>query len=192
MKAEAPDALIVVDMQKAFVVGPNAVPDADRVLAAVRTQLDNARQAGAVIVHLQNDGAPGAPDQPDTLGWELALPVGPNEAVLRKTGDDGFEGTTLESLLREEDVHQLSVCGLTSEMCVAATARSALGRGFGVILARDAHATYDVPEDGPHAPAVPAHLAARVAEWSLGTDPAIIDRSADLSFTRPVSTLPRP
>jgi streptothricin hydrolase len=32
-----------------------------------------------------------------------------------------------------------------SEMCVSATARSALQRGIAVVLAHDAHATYDIP-----------------------------------------------
>jgi hypothetical protein len=32
-----------------------------------------------------------------------------------------------------------------SEMCVSATARSALQRGIVVVLAHDAHATYDIP-----------------------------------------------
>jgi len=104
------------------------------------------------------------------------------EALVVVDVQKAFVLGSLESLLSDAGVHRLSICGLTSEMCVAATARSALGRGFGVILARDAHATYDVPEDRIHAPAVPAHLASRVAEWSLGTDPAIVDRSADLAF----------
>ncbi|MDQ3103679.1 MAG: isochorismatase family protein [Actinomycetota bacterium] len=76
--------------------------------------------------------------------------------VLRKTEVDGFAGTDLESLLRDKGVSHLSVCGVNSEMCVAATARGALRRRFEVTMARGAHATYPVPDHGPCAPPVAA------------------------------------
>lgn len=110
--------------------------------------------------------------------------VSPGERVVSKTQDDGFAESDLESILRSAGVSRLSICGLMSEMCVAATARGALQREFAVVMARDAHATYPVPEQGPHAPAVPAHLVSRVAEWSLGDEPVLVDRSSDVRFTR--------
>lgn len=184
MSIEA-QAVVVVDLQRAVVAGDAALPAADALSAAVASQLGRARAAGALVVHLQHDGAAGSFDEPGTAGWELALPALPGERVLRKTGDDGFDGTDLEDLLRAAGVATVSICGAMSEMCVAATGRAALARGFGVILARDAHATYAVPEQGPHAPAVAAHLVSRVAEWSLGDEPAVADRSSEVGFVRP-------
>lgn len=72
-----------------------------------------------------------------------------------------------------------------SEMCVAATARGALHRGLTVVMARDAHATCPVPDEGPHAPPVSAHLVSRVAEWSLGDEPILVDHSSAVRFTSP-------
>ena len=63
--------------------------------------------------------------------------------------------------------------------------RSALRRQLGVVIAREAHATYDVPEQGSLAPSVPARLAARAAEWSLGDEPVMVDRSWQVAFARP-------
>ncbi|SCK59861.1 Amidases related to nicotinamidase [Streptomyces sp. SceaMP-e96] len=37
------------------------------------------------------------------------------------------------------------LCGVLSEMCVSATARTALARDFRVVLPHDARATYDIP-----------------------------------------------
>lgn len=182
--AEA-QALIVVDLQRAFVVGGHAVPDAVPLLTAVTRQLENARAAGCLVVHLQNDGARDAPDAPGTDGWHLVSDVSPGERVVSKTQDDGFAESDLESILRGAGVSRLSICGLMSEMCVAATARGALQRKFAVVMARDAHATYPVPDQGPDAPAVAARLVSRVAEWSLGDEPVLVDRSSDVRFTRP-------
>lgn len=121
-------ALVVVDLQRGLLEGPGAVPDAASVLAATATLLDAARGAGALVVHLQNDGAAGAVDEPGKAGWELWQPSEPGEPVLRKTVDDPFTETDLEGVLRRAGVHRVVVCGLLAEMCVAATARGALLR----------------------------------------------------------------
>ncbi|MEJ1110700.1 MULTISPECIES: isochorismatase family protein [unclassified Kribbella] len=164
------EALIVVDMQTAFVSGAGAVPDAARLLDRVSDLLDRARQSGALVVHLQNDGAPGADDEPNTPGWELYLPVkpGPSEHVIRKPRDDGFDGTPLGEVLVQAGVRAVVICGVMSEMCVQATARTALARGYRVVLPYDAHATYDVPAVPDVSDAVPAHVVSRVAAWALG------------------------
>ena len=82
------------------------------------------------------------------------------------------------------DVTRLCLVGIQSEMCVAATARGAMARGFTVVLPRDGHTTYDVPADG-RAPAVPAAQVSRVAEWSLGDEVVAPDRLADVRFVHP-------
>lgn len=176
-------ALIVVDLQRGLLEGPEAVPDAASVLVAATTLLDAAREAGALVVHLQNDGAVGAPDEPGTPGWELWQVPRPGEPVLRKTADDPFAETDLESVLRQADARRVVVCGLLAEMCVAATARGALSRGFEVVLPRDARATSDIPDQGPAAPGVRAELVARVAEWSLGDDVVLVDRADGVCFS---------
>lgn len=166
----AVDALIVVDVQTAFVSGTYAVPGATQLLERITELLDRARQAGAVVVHLQNDGPPGADDEPRTPGWELYLPVkpGPREHVIRKPSDDGFDATPLGEVLVAAGVRSLAICGVMSEMCVHATAKTALARGYRVVLPYDAHGTYDVPAVPGVSEAVPAHIASRVAAWSLG------------------------
>jgi len=163
-------AVVVIDMQRAFVEGSGAIPQIGTVLTAAQRQVKAARAAGALVVFLQNDGAAGEPDQPETAGWTLAFEPQVGDVVVRKKHDNGFVGTDLDSLLRDRDVKTISICGVMSEMCVAATARSAMERGYEVVLAHDAHGTYNVPALATGEPEVPAELAARAAEWSLGDD----------------------
>ncbi|MFI6318725.1 isochorismatase family protein [Nonomuraea sp. NPDC050556] len=171
------EALIVTDMQQGFLDGHAAVPDAAGLTAVVSDLLNRARRAGALIVHLQNDGPVGEPDEPGKPGWELVL-AEPGEPVIRKTDDDGFEGTTLGSLLEEHEVKQLVICGLLSEMCVSATARTALWKEYAVALPRNAHATYDLDD-------IPAAVVARVAEHALGDEIQLPHSAADVRFTAP-------
>ncbi|WUJ68254.1 isochorismatase family protein [Kribbella soli] len=167
------DALIVVDLQTAFVSGPDAVPRAEQLLARVSELLERAREAGAVVVHLQNDGPPGADDEPETPGWELYLPVKPGarEHVVRKPRDDGFDGTALGEILVSAGVRSLAICGVMSEMCVAATSKTALARGYRVVLPHDAHGTYNIPAVPGVSEQIPADVVSRVAAWSLGDQP---------------------
>jgi nicotinamidase-related amidase len=184
-------AVMVIDMQRAFVEGPGAIPRIGTVLPAARRQIEAARAAGALVVYLQNDGGAGEPDQPETAGWELAFEPQPGDVVVRKRHDNGFAGTDLDTLLRDHHVKTISICGVMSEMCVAATARSAMERGYEVVLAHDAHGTFHVPALASGDPEVPAELAARAAEWSLGDGVLIPLTSESVRFRTAIPEDPR-
>ncbi|WP_028814303.1 isochorismatase family protein [Streptomyces flavidovirens] len=179
------EALIVVDVQSAFVSGDGAVPEAARLVDRTTDLIARARRSGALVVHLQNDGPAGADDEPHTPGWQLHHPVEPGstEVVIRKSEDDGFDGTSLGSLLTDSGVRALAICGVMSEMCVQATARTALAMGYRVVLPHDAHATQDIPAAPGISDRVPAATVSRVAEWALGSDAEIIAHAADVTFT---------
>ncbi|WP_428425516.1 isochorismatase family protein [Pararhizobium sp.] len=178
------DALIVVDVQVAFVIGIEAVPDHVKLLKAVETLITSARAAKVPVVFLQNDGEPGAADEPHQPGWKLHFPALSGESVVRKAADDGFDGTSLNDLLVASAVQTVALCGVLSEMCVAATARAAMQRGYDLILPHDGHATYDVPPGPGGSAKVPASMAARAAEWSLGDGITIPASVVDVRFSR--------
>lgn len=167
-------ALVVVDLQAGLLTGAGAVPGAAALAERVTDLRRRAHRAGALVVQLQNDGAAGAPDEPGTAGWELSLPAG-DDVVLRKDTDDGFAGTPLAAVLAGRGVRRVALCGVLSEMCVSATARTALARGLGVVLPHDGHGTYDL--DG-----IPAAVVARVAEHALGDAVEIVPSTADVRF----------
>ncbi|MFF9350928.1 cysteine hydrolase family protein [Streptomyces sp. NPDC014734] len=181
------EALLVVDVQRAAVRGDRAVPESARLVDRTADLIARARRGGALVVHIQNDGAPGADDEPGTPGWELHHPVrpGPAEAVVRKIEDDGFHETSLGGLLADAGVRALAVCGVMSEMCVQATARTALARGYRVVMPHDAHATHDIPAAPGISDAIPAAAVSRVAEWGLGSDLEVVAHASDVVFTAP-------
>ncbi|WP_189176747.1 isochorismatase family protein [Streptomyces lasiicapitis] len=181
---EPVEALVIVDTQSGFVVGDEAVPDAERLLPRVEQLLAKARAAGSLVIQLQNDGPEGALDERGTPTWETHFPVDAErgELVFHKTVDDGFEETELEDVLRAEGIGSLALCGVMSEMCVSATARTALDLGFRVVIAHDAHATYDIPAAAGISDAIPAATVSRVAEWALGDEVEIVPSVDDVGF----------
>lgn len=175
------DALIVVDVQSAFVLGADAVPGHKLLVSAVGCLLDQARSANAPVIFLQNDGLVGTADEPLQPGWDLFFPPQPDDKIVRKKKDNGFDGTDLHTILTGLGIRTVAICGMLSEMCLAATARAAMEHGYGVLLPHDAHATYDVPA-GPGSEGVPAAMAARAAEWSLGDEIKICASAHEVHF----------
>lgn len=180
-------ALVIVDVQEAFVTGEGSVPAGAQLVASLSELLGRARAAGVLIVQLQNDGPSGAVDEPGQPGWELHFPLADSshEVVIRKVEDDGFDGTRLGELLHDRGVRRIAVGGVMSEMCVLATARAALVRGLGVVMPHDGHATYNIGPAPGATEGVPAAMASRVAEWALGDEVEIVAYTTDVAFTSP-------
>ncbi|MBA2461086.1 MAG: cysteine hydrolase [Actinobacteria bacterium] len=64
------------------------------------------------------------------------------ELVIDKNTSSAFNSTGIEWLLRNLEVETLVLAGVATDMCVETTARDAADRGFNVILAEDATATF--------------------------------------------------
>jgi ureidoacrylate peracid hydrolase len=176
-------ALIVVDMQQAFVdhdgrfpklmsvlvpeavdayrerIARDVVPNAKRLIAAFRAAGlpvaftgagtrtgDGTDLAGWLRgfdeVARQAIGTPVWPsvDEPD---WRMDSSVAerPGEIVVQKTTADPFISTDLGDQLRVRGVRNVVVCGLTTDVCVAATARGAADRDFETLVVADACTT---------------------------------------------------
>ena len=156
-------ALVIVDAQMGLLDGPRAVPRAGAVIDHIGVVLRQARHDGALVVHLQHDGGPGALDHAGSPGWCIHPARAPlaTDAVIAKTTDDGFAGTGLDELLRAAHVERFALAGLLSEMCVSATARSGLALGYQIVLVRNGHATYALDD-------IADTTVSRVAEHALG------------------------
>lgn len=139
-----------------------AIPGVARLLKA-------AREAGIVIVHTREANAPDLSDVPPTFieasrrtGAEVGSPgpLGrllirgeagaaiidelapqPGEIHIDKPGFSAFEGTALGAMLLARGIRTLVICGITTEVCVSSTLRTAIDRGFRCCTVRDACAS---------------------------------------------------
>jgi biuret amidohydrolase len=75
--------------------------------------------------------------------WEIdeALKPMPGEVVLNKVSAGTFATTGLEQRLRHQGIDCVIVTGVSSDVCVATTAREAADRGFKTIMVGDACTT---------------------------------------------------
>ena len=150
------EALIIVDFQNDFTPpsGALAVPGGDEIaprlnelarsgdfdlVVATRDWHPSdhgsfAEQGGPWPVHCVAD-TPGAQLHPalDTSAIDVIVDKGTDPAT---EGYSGFEGTGLETLLRERGIDRVTVVGLATDYCVRATALDALREGFDVEIDR--------------------------------------------------------
>jgi biuret amidohydrolase len=79
-----------------------------------------------------------------TFEHELISSLAPatGELVIDKNTSSAFNSTGIESLLRNMEIETLVLAGMATDMCVETTARDAADRGFNVIVAEDATATF--------------------------------------------------
>lgn len=92
--------------------------------------------------------APTGPAEPCVIGtpgaeWYRVRPAEGEPRVVKR-GYSGFLGTDLDARLRAAGCDWLTVVGLTSECCVAATAQDGLQLDWPVVVPQDATAAYDL------------------------------------------------
>ncbi|MGU3401179.1 cysteine hydrolase family protein [Brucellaceae bacterium D45D] len=92
----------------------------------------------------------------------------PDEVVIDKPGKGAFYDTELAAVLRNRNIHNLIIAGVTTEVCVQTTMREANDRGYDCLLATDATASY-FPEF--HAATIEMTIAqGGIVGWAANTD----------------------
>jgi len=150
-------ALVVIDVQQGMFAGPAKPYRPEEVLATIRALQDRARAEGFPVLHVQHDGGEGDVLARGTSGFLIHPKVAPKpgEEVVVKDRCDAFLGTGLDARLRALGIGRIVIAGMQTEFCVDTTTRAAFAHGYKVVLAADAHTTFDAPH--LKAPDIVAH-----------------------------------
>ena len=135
--------LILVDYQNTYTQGVMELEGWRTALDAAALLLAQAREAGAKIIHVVNDGGEGTPyDIRAEIGGihPSVAPVG-EEPIVVKTTPNAFHETNLGDLVDEADNNDLVIAGFMTHMCVQYTASGAFLRGNRPTVVADASAT---------------------------------------------------
>ena len=139
-------ALLLIDVQKGFDEpswGNRNNPDAEKKIFEL---LSAWREKSWPVIHIQHCSQEAdsvlAPSHPGCEFKEETKPID-NEPHFKKNVNSAFIGTGLEDHLRDQDINQLVIVGLTTDHCVSTSTRMAGNLGFDVSLVSDATATFD-------------------------------------------------
>jgi len=179
MTTNSSPALIIIDMQKGMATaGPRNNPEAQDRVAKL---LDAWRAAGRPVVHVRHlSRSVGSPFWPGQTGAEFQDRLAPlaHEHVLDKHVTDAFANSGLEHWLHQRGIRELVFCGVSTNMSVEATVRSAGCLGFSCQVVADACYCFDRPDlDGRPRSAEDLH---RVALANLQGEYAQVCESAAL------------
>ena len=141
-------ALLVIDVQNIFFHETHPIYNGEEVVSKIKALISKARVSGVPVIYIQHLVG-------DKLGIQIdGTPLGAihqtitpteNDLVICKTTPDSFLGTNLDEVLKEKGIKKLIVTGFQTEFCVDTTCRRAFSMGYQVVLASDAHSTFDSP-----------------------------------------------
>ena len=163
-------ALVVIDVQQGMFARSLRPYRPDALLAAIHALQERARAENISVLHVQHAGGPGHSLARGTSGFSTHPQVAPKagEDVVVKDRCDAFLGTGLDARLRALGVGRLVIAGMQTEYCVDTSTRAAFAHGYKVILASDAHTTYDSAQ--LKAPDIVAHHNAVLRDFAEVTE----------------------
>ena len=169
-------ALVLIEYQNDFTTDGGALHDAvkgvmddSNMLANTQALVDEARKAGATVIHAPITFAPGYGElgNPDKVygilkgvidstafvkgTWGAAIcdemaPQGDDIVVEGKRGLDTFATTNLDFILRSREIETVMLGGFLTNCCVESTMRSAYEKGYDVITLTDCTAATSADE----------------------------------------------
>src|SRR3569833_2589464 len=139
-------ALLVIDMQEGFdhpSWGRRNTPGAEGCIVRLLTAW---RASGRPVVHVHHTslGADGC-FRAGTPGQIAKPETGPRagEAVVGKTVNSGFIGTSMEAMLHNDDIETMVLVGLTTNHSISTTAQKTNNQNKRTLVVSDATAAFD-------------------------------------------------
>jgi len=135
-------ALLIIDVQQGLFEKSTPIYRADDLLNNLCRLIKAAHRAETPVFYIQHTNesflAEGSP------GWHLHPSLQPEgtDTLIHKHHGSAFQDTPLKAELDARAVDTLVIGGLVTNGCVRATCEAALKLGYRVILAADAHSTY--------------------------------------------------
>jgi isochorismate hydrolase len=149
-------ALLILDMQRYF-LEPDShayVPSGVTIIPILNKLIDSFRERNRPVIATQHINSLDDAGMMDTWWSELItadhpqveihgeLNIHPDE-IVSKTQYNAFYKSKLHSLLEENHVSQLVICGVMTHLCCETTARSGFVKGYQIFFPIDSTATYN-------------------------------------------------
>jgi nicotinamidase-related amidase len=137
-------ALLVIDMQKNCKEATPCKESFDKAIEYINEISEYFRKKKLPVIIIRDVEAGG----PDTEGFKCVdeLEISENDFYVNKTFSNAFWQTDLDSILKNEGVDGLVICGFAVEQCVLFTYNGAIERGYNTFLLQNGVAGFDDEE----------------------------------------------
>ncbi|MBQ5341209.1 MAG: cysteine hydrolase [Oscillospiraceae bacterium] len=135
--------LLVIDMQKGLV--DEDLYDYESFTENVRKLIDAARDNNVEVIYFRHDAGPGSGFSAGDESFEIAegFEPAPGEKVFDKTINSCFGNKEFKTYMKQQEDRRLMIAGLQTNYCIDATVKSALERGYEVIIPEGSNSTFD-------------------------------------------------
>jgi len=135
-------ALLVVDVQKAFFKNAETTQSLNQAIIQLNAGIDLFRQKQLPIFCVQHINEESGV-LPGREGFDLpeSLNILPTDPHIHKTYGNAFNKTSLDQLLKEQNVDTLIITGYCAEYCILSTYRGALDLDYTPVILRGAIAS---------------------------------------------------
>lgn len=137
--------LLIIDVQEAMFCSPECRLANERsVVENIKKLINVARAKNLPIIYIQHTENEGLYKQ-NTTSWQIYHQIKPldNDFIVEKSSWDSFLNTNLKETLLNLDVNELIIAGMQTEFCLDTTIRSGYEKNYSIVVARDAHSTFD-------------------------------------------------
>ena len=155
-------ALLIIDVQNDyFEGGKSELCNPTSALQNIEKALKRFRERNFPVIHVQHinirEGA--SFFLPNTHGVLIHQNIAPldHDFLVIKHAPNSFFETNLSTILKENDINSLVICGMMSHMCIDTTTRACKDFGIKVTLLEDACATKDLRFNEKTIPAETVH-----------------------------------
>jgi nicotinamidase-related amidase len=142
-------ALILIDPQEEYVTGGVPLSGIDAAVDDAAKLLRIAREAAVPVFHIHHHGKQGGalfdPSGPFVRAIPALAPQDGEDVVI-KSLPNAFAHTDLDGRIKATGRTELIVAGFATHMCISATVRAALDRGYRTTVVASATATRDLPD----------------------------------------------
>jgi nicotinamidase-related amidase len=131
-------ALIFIDIQDFyFPGGASELVEPEKAAEQAKILLNYFRENKGLVVHVKHDFSPGGEIH------QLVKPLD-NEKVFTKKEVNAFLNTGLNDYLKQNNIKNVTLCGMQTHMCLEAATRAAHDFGYDCTVIEDACATRDL------------------------------------------------
>jgi len=131
-------ALIIIDIQDFyFPGGASELVEPEKAAEQAKILLNYFRENKGLVVHVKHDFSPGGEIH------QLVKPLD-NEKVFTKKEVNAFLNTGLNDFLKQNNIKNVTLCGMQTHMCLEAATRAAHDFGYDCTVIEDACATRDL------------------------------------------------
>ena len=135
-------ALLIIDVQNGMFQRSSSVYEDAKLLYNLKKVTASAKAEHMPTYYIQHESDGSL--KRHSIEWQIHpfLHIERDDEVIYKKTPDAFYQTNLEEKLQANEIEQLIVTGIQTDICVDTTCRSAFSKGFSIDLILDAHSTW--------------------------------------------------